>query len=236
VLRLSQPNANAARNAAIRAAAGSILLSIDDDVLFESDYAARHVTRYADPLVGYVMSLTRSRPDEPVAESLRNNAVLLGLRTPPASGDFARIDWAPTCSTSYRREAVERAGWFDPYFTGGVADDTDLAVRIGGAGYVGYLDTTILLTHLAARTGGFASRDPERPHARRLNDQRMRLYFALKNRRFLGWLSTVGFCCRVFRTIVGISRQRRGWPGALAAPGVFAGLAWRVARDVRQHH
>jgi glycosyltransferase involved in cell wall biosynthesis len=236
VIRLPQPNANAARNAAARVASGSILLSIDDDVLFEPDYAARHIARYVDPRVGYVMSLTRDRSDEPLAEMLRSNAALLGLRTPPASGDFVRIDWAPTCSTSYRRDAVERAGWFDPYFTGGVADDTDLAVRIGGAGYIGYLDTTILLTHRAVREGGYATRDPERTHARQLNDQRMRLYFAFKNRRLLGWFSTVGLCSSVFRTIVGISRRRQGWSGALTATSVFAGLAWRAARDARKHH
>ena len=63
----------------------------------------------------------------------------------------------------------------------------------------------------------------------------MRLYFAFKNRKLIGCLATAGFCGRVLRTIVGISRRRRGWTGVLAAPGVFAGVAWRAARDSRKH-
>jgi glycosyltransferase involved in cell wall biosynthesis len=235
VLHRPAPNANAARNAAVQAARGSLLLSIDDDVRFGPDYAARHAARYADPRVGFVMSLTRRRDGEPVAEVLAHHAALLELPAVPRPGDFVPIAWAPTCSTSFRREAIVRAGWFDPYFTGGVADDTDIAVRIGAAGYAGFLDTTIELTHLAASSGGFGTRDPARTHVKELNDQRMRLYFAAKNRVHLGRASTLRLFASALRSTLGICRRRYGLAGALLAPWTFARLAWRAVRDARHH-
>jgi len=236
VLHLPHPNVNAARNAAIRAARGGIMLSVDDDVLFGTDYGERHAARYADPSVGFVTSLTRSRTDETADQALCANAGLLGLKSIPTLGEFVPVDWAPTCAASYRREAVERAGWFDPYFTGGVGDDTDLAVRIRAAGYVGYLDTTIPITHLAVLKGGFATRDPERSDAKRLNDQRMHLYFASKNRRILGWGITRSLFAVGFWATVGICRKRYGRIGIFVAPWTFLGLAARAVRDARRCH
>lgn len=231
VLQLPHPNANAARNAAIKACRGDVLLSIDDDVLFDADYATRHARHYADPRVGFIMSLTRERVGESLEDSLRLNTQNLGLPTLLRAGEVAPIRWAATCSTSYRRSAVEHAGWFDPYFTGGVGDDADIAVRILAAGYTGYLDTGIALTHLATTSGGYATRDPARTHRRRLNDQRMSLYFVFKNRRHIGPRGVLHAYQRSFRTTLRICRDQHGLSGWIIALGAFARLSWQATRD-----
>jgi glycosyltransferase involved in cell wall biosynthesis len=233
VLRLPRPNANAARNVAIAAARGDVLLSIDDDVLFGPDYASRHAARYAKPQTGFVMALTLDRVDQPQREALAAHAALLALPQIPGADTLVPIKWAPTCSTSYRKAAILKAGGFDPYFTGGVADDTDIAVRILATGFSGFLDTGIALTHLAATSGGYASRDPQRTFERRLNDQRMRLYFASKNRLLIGTRDAARLFVSSLRVVLRACRDRYGLAGWLRAPFAFARLAWHAARDAR---
>ena len=234
LLRLPRPNANAARNAAIEAARGAVLLSIDDDVLFGPDYAARHAVRYADERTGFVMSLTLDRADQPESEARAAHAGLLALPRVPQPGEVVAIKWSPTCSTSYRRAAVVQAGWFDPYFTSTGPDDADIAVRIIGAGYAGYLDTGTPLVHLAATSGGYGTRDVRRTLDRRLEEQRMRLYFAAKNRRLIGWPDAAALFAHAFRTVVRTCRDRDGIAGWFRAPLTFTRLAWRASRDARR--
>src|SRR5438046_421159 len=47
-LRLAVPNLPAARNAAVRASTGEIVIFIDDDVIIGSDYVSAHLQAYSD--------------------------------------------------------------------------------------------------------------------------------------------------------------------------------------------
>ncbi|MEN9840863.1 MAG: hypothetical protein RL376_663 [Verrucomicrobiota bacterium] len=231
VVRQSPPNANTARNTALRLARGEIILSVDDDVTFGSDYARRHAAHYADPATGFVHALTREDEHSTLPELLATQARTFSLPSVPAPGDCPLISWAPTCSTSYRRSAILRAGWFDPYFTGGVGDDTDLTIRILALGYTGRLDTTIHLRHHASATGGYASRLHDRPLHRQLNDQRMRLYMVDRNLRHIGLTSVLQMHLHVLRTVVALHRSRLGPAAWLLAPLRFLRLAIQAARD-----
>lgn len=220
------PHANRARNRAIAESRGEIILSIDDDVRFGPDYARRHARRFqADRSVGFVMSLTIDGPDDTAAAALVRSAQTYALSTPPQAGDVFAITWAPTCSTSYLREALLAAGLFDDYFTGGVADDSDIAVGIRDEGWRGVLDSGIELIHLAVPSGGFGSRDPGRPFRRLLNDQRMRVYFAAKHFRHMGTGHALAFYWSAFRATALAFRTRHGRLAALGAPFYFAWMA-----------
>lgn len=225
-------NANAARNTALRLARGEIILSIDDDVTFAPDYALRHLAHYDDPTVGFVVSLTRERATISIDDLLALHARDYELPRVPLRGDVVSLRWAPTCSSSFRRSALLKAGWFDPFFTGGVADDTDMAVRVLALGYRGLLDTKIELHHHAALDGGYGTRTAARPMARRLNDQRMRLYFALKNASRIGLADTIRMTTSVFRGVLAISRQESGATGYLLALPRFCAVAGRSIQDV----
>jgi GT2 family glycosyltransferase len=182
------------------------------------------------------MSLTLDRADTPADEALAVHARLLALPQVPRVGELVPIRWAPTCSTSYRKAAVLRAGGFDPYFTGGVADDTDIAVRIIGAGYAGYLDPSISLVHRAATTGGYASRSPDRDFDRRLNDQLMRLYFLAKNRRLISAADALRLRVSCLRVVIRTARDRHGLAGWFRAPAFFLRLWRQAGRDARRPH
>lgn len=225
VFHQQRPHANRARNLAVEKSRGEIILSIDDDVLFGKDYAARHVGRYADPSLGFVMSLTLEGKGDLPAAALSRARQLFKLTSAPEAGDIVAITWAPTCSTSYRKSAIIEAGLFDEYFTGGVADDSDLAVRIREHGFTGVLDTEIELVHLAVPSGGYASRDPGRPFRRVLNDQRMRVYFAAKHAGHMGLKQALGFYWSAFRAMTVALKGRYGAAAMLAAPFVFAWIA-----------
>jgi glycosyltransferase involved in cell wall biosynthesis len=225
VFRQERPHANCARNLAVEKSRGEIILSIDDDVLFGPDYASRHMSRYTDPSLGFVMSLTlEGKADSPPAALSRAKS-LFTLASVPRAGDVVPITWAPTCSTSYRRSAIIEAGRFDEYFTGGVADDSDIAVGIREHGFTGVLDTGIELVHLAVPSGGYASRDPGRPFRRVLNDQRMRIYFAAKHAGHMGFSHASSFYWSAFRAMTVAIRGRYGIAAMLAAPFVFAWIA-----------
>jgi glycosyltransferase involved in cell wall biosynthesis len=227
-------HANRARNKAVEMSRGEILLSLDDDVLFGPDYASRHVARYADAKIGFVMSLTLEGAADTAPAALIRTAQTYGPRPPLHPGEVIPIDWAPTCSTSYRRSALVAAGPFDDYFTGGVADDTDIAIRIRDQGYQGILDSAIQLVHLAVPSGGFASRDPNRPFRRMLNDQRMRVYFTAKHAGGMGFLPAASMYWSVLRATVVAFRTRYGSVAQLAAPFYFCWMAAGASYDARR--
>jgi glycosyltransferase involved in cell wall biosynthesis len=225
VFHQQPPHANRARNLAVEMSRGEIVLSIDDDVLFGPDYASRHVARYTDLTLGFVLSLTLEGKSDMASAALSRAVQIYDLAAEPGPGDVVGITWAPTCSTSYRRSAIIDAGLFDEYFTGGVADDSDLAVRIREHGFRGVLDTGIELVHLAIPGGGYASRDPRRPLRRILNDQRMRIYFAAKHLGHMGISHALTFYTSAFRAIAATMRERYGMPAMAAAPFVFLWIA-----------
>lgn len=237
VFHQQPPHANRARNRAIEMSRGEIILSIDDDVLFGPDYASRHLARYQDATLGFVMSLTLEGQADTPAAALRRSAETYAMPAVPAPGAVVAITWAPTCSTSYRRQAMLDAGLFDEYFTGGVADDSDIAVGIRDHGWRGVLDTGIPLVHLAIPSGGFASRDPNRPFRKMLNDQRMRVYFAAKHFGHMGARHALGFYWSCFSAVTVAFRTRHGRFAMLAAPCYFvwmaAGATWTARRRRR---
>lgn len=225
VFHQQKPHANRARNLAVEKCRGEIVLSIDDDVLFGPDYAGRHAARYSDPSLGFVLSLTLEGETDDAPAALERAAQTYAISPAPKAGDIVAITWAPTCSTSYRRSAIMEAGWFDEYFTGGVADDSDIAVRIRERGYKGVLDTGNQLIHRLVPSGGYASRDPNRSFRRVLNDQRMRVYFAAKHARHMGAVHAAGFYGSAFRAIAVAIRARHGRAAMVAAPLVFLWIA-----------
>ncbi|MFG1946529.1 glycosyltransferase family 2 protein [Nonomuraea sp. NPDC048826] len=116
----------AARNAGWRAADTPWVAFLDDDVV---------------PSPGWVDAVWKDLVDLPedVAGSQGRIVVPLPAGRRPTDGErhtagLAGADW-PTADMAFRRAALERAGGFDERFPRAYREDSDLALRLLGAGY-----------------------------------------------------------------------------------------------------
>lgn len=155
VVAIDQPNAGpaAARNRAIEAATGDLLLFIDDDVWPTEQLIAEHLRRHDHPdddLV--VMGPMLTPPDHPMSRWVSwEQAMLVKQYDSMANGE-----WAPTArqfftgNASVARRHVLAAGCFDPAFRR--AEDVELAYRLADRGLGFAFDPEAVVLHYAERS------------------------------------------------------------------------------------
>lgn len=138
VLQQDEPGQSTARNAAIAASTGDALLFIDDDDEIDADLVAEHLRRLGpgiDASCGGVDDADAGPPPP-------------GFRHRRASDTF------PTNNSLLRRDALVRAGGFDPAFDRGPRADHDLGMRLHLGGAVLVYDPTVMVFHHHAPSGG----------------------------------------------------------------------------------
>ena len=159
-LTLSPPSTTAARNLAIRETQGTIVLFLDDDVLFRPDLIRHHLENYEDPSIGAVngriMYDGAEENDEPWAARLsRSGAYLRNFTT------NQRCE-APTlygCNMSIRQKVLQEVGDFDLNYWGNFLwEETDYALQIRRQGYRIQYEPRASVFHVMVKQGG--SRDP----------------------------------------------------------------------------
>lgn len=159
VFEQDEPGQSTARNRALAAASGELVLFIDDDDEIGPDLLRDHLQRLADGVdasSGGVDDATAGPPPP-------------GFRHRRASDTF------PTNNTMVRRAALDRAGWFDPAFDRGPRADHDLGMRLHQAGALLVYDPSVLVFHHHAPEGGLrthGARAVTRASARRSLTQR----------------------------------------------------------------
>lgn len=119
----------AATNNGLNVASHDIICSIDSDVVLEKDWLTRIVKEFDDPLVGAVQGYYKT----PAGISFW--ARMMGYDV-EARYDAIRTKFVSqvcTGNTAYRREAIEKVGFFDPAFTYGY--DNDMSYRLQRGGY-----------------------------------------------------------------------------------------------------
>ena len=154
VIDLPEPGQSTARNAALRASTGEMVVFIDDDDEIGPDLIASHLRRLAngiDASCGGVDDATAGPPPE-------------GFRHRRASDVF------PTNNTMLRRAALHRSGLFDLAYDRGPRADHDLGMRLHLAGALLVYDPSVLVFHHHASAGGLrthGARKVTRSSARR---------------------------------------------------------------------
>lgn len=112
-----------ARNRAIEAASGKLLLFVDDDALVRPDFIEEHLASHSEQdnlvVAGPIIDCFKA-PTERYPPAGR----LIGRHSNP----FA------TCNASVAREAVVRAGWFDEEFSTYGWEDSEMYRRLVMAG------------------------------------------------------------------------------------------------------
>jgi GT2 family glycosyltransferase len=140
-----------ARNLAIEAATGELLLFIDDDDELPPDLLRRHLARLAQTKADANCGVAREPGEGDLDRSFRR---------------FRQSDVFPTNNTLLRRAALADAGLFDLAYDRGERADHDLGMRLYLAGHRLVLDPDVEVLHHHAPRGGL------RTHAARVSTYR----------------------------------------------------------------
>jgi len=149
----SPPSVTAARNTGVRAARGEIIVFIDDDTSFSSDFLQNHVENYkkkCDFVQGRIIEKGCKDYPKPVWLSRLGNF---------SGSDFCTRDGITNnitgCNFSFRRSMFDALGGFDEFFQGiAVCEDSDFAYRAYKKGFKGCFSSRAVLTHHRSDTGG----------------------------------------------------------------------------------
>ncbi|MCO5297319.1 MAG: glycosyltransferase, partial [Fimbriimonadaceae bacterium] len=129
IVLVRQPNAglSEARNTAIRHASGGVLVLLDsDDVLLPHSVASRVALLEADPAVGIVAGYYREIDEQGVMLDRVPEVRHVSSLNP--FYQTVKRNWGPPVGWTFRREAVEECGGFDPTLRS--CEDWDLLMRV----------------------------------------------------------------------------------------------------------
>jgi glycosyltransferase involved in cell wall biosynthesis len=141
-VHIDEAGATRAKNAAIRAASGSLIAEIDDDAEASANWLQTMVEYFhdkpeVDVLGGSVLKPVKTRPGIAVCPSVIPAEAVYHpfLMSQPPPG----WNWI-SCNVGMRAEVFDRVGYYDDYLGPGstfpAADDTDLLLRFEAAGIV----------------------------------------------------------------------------------------------------
>lgn len=140
------PGLSNARNAGLAVAAGDLIAFTDDDCYPQVDFLQRIETAFRDSGLGYVSG--RILLHDPTDYPATINESTVPLQFPANS--YLAPGAIKGANLHFRREALDRAGLFDPLFGSGAlfpSEDVDTAARVGRLGYHGRYDPTIVVSH-----------------------------------------------------------------------------------------
>lgn len=143
-----------ARNLGISESNGEILIFIDDDVTFSSDFVDHYVSRHrlgADLVQGRILE-----PNSPFIASrpswLHRTLRFSGSDTSETSGPTNIVTG---CNFSVTRSAINQIGFFDEQFQGvSIREDSDFGYRAYRAGLCLWFEPKALVYHKRSTTGG----------------------------------------------------------------------------------
>ncbi len=132
LVHLPRPSLTRARNAALAAARGEIILFLDDDCGVSQDLIGTHVDVHrTNPGYGIVYGMVRDRHNPGTGQTLVEFDVnTLTLKTDYGISRQEQVICGPGCHNSIKREVFKRIR-FDPWFRGNAQfEEIDYALRV----------------------------------------------------------------------------------------------------------
>jgi len=174
-----------ARNEGIAASSGDIIAFIDDDSMVYPEWLLSLVEAYQDETVGAAGGRIVRRP-EPYCDqisgtpnlSITPSGIVIAQNVDLVSTAQIEVDHLIGCNMSFRREALEQVGGFDPNYTlTNLREETDLCVRVKKAGWRIVFVPSITVIHISARAKTFFTEQP----GIQFSNGRNITYFTLKH-------------------------------------------------------
>jgi cellulose synthase/poly-beta-1,6-N-acetylglucosamine synthase-like glycosyltransferase/peptidoglycan/xylan/chitin deacetylase (PgdA/CDA1 family) len=138
---IRQPNSGkaAALNAGLAQSSGEVIVMVDADTVFEVDTLRRLVEPFADPGIGAAAGNTKVGNRGRLLGIWQHIDYVTGFNLDRRLYDVLRcMPTVPGAVGAFRRQAIEAAGGFS---TATLAEDTDLTIAIGRAGWrVAYVE------------------------------------------------------------------------------------------------
>jgi GT2 family glycosyltransferase len=242
IVRIEQaePNAQRARNRAIEAARGEVLLFVDDDVVMETGLVQAHWTNYRDPdiaaVCGFFVDPGEADVDDLPPEYSR--ATTGWIYFPHCYSKRIESHLFLSGNGSVRRDIAVQLGGFDENFVYTLLDDTDFACRLKKLGVTSVHDPAARLRHLKIGHGG---RRPGGVDAYVIADASRWytwIYFFVMN---FGWRSWRELAFRLRACVFRRANLTRPWRlaralGHLAAGTVRAAAAISRGRKLAEWH
>ncbi|KKR11054.1 MAG: Glycosyl transferase family 2 [Microgenomates group bacterium GW2011_GWA2_39_19] len=126
-----------AKNIAINKSRGEVIVSTDDDCLFEKAWLKKLIEPLNDPKIGAVGGPDRAIRNENVLAKSIDFAFSSFIGSGGIHGRFIKIKlgnaYPPGCNMAFKRDVVKKIGLFDETLAPG--EDTDFNHRIEKAGY-----------------------------------------------------------------------------------------------------
>lgn len=211
------PGLAAARNTGIARTQAPLVLFLDDDVELLPGCLEGHVAAFRDPRIGGVVGRIEEQRLQPNV-AFRTNRVGLGGRVQVnlQTRESGAIETLKGCNMSFRRQALQQAGPFDPGFAGtAFLEDADMSTRVRAAGWQLWFSAHAAVVHHSAPNGGV------RPGSR-MAQEWWRFHntgrFVRRHRSALTW-PWVG------ATFAGVAAKRAAeWRSVRAAPRLLGAL------------
>lgn len=205
LLSSAPPSLPRARNVGVAAAAGAVVVFLDDDVALHPGCLAAHLAAFADPRVGVVAGRIVEARLRPNARRLRNDVGWDGrIRTRLDEVHDGVVATAKGANMSFRRAALLAAGGFDEGFGGtSLLEDADASARVAREGWVVRFVAAAAVDHLHLPSGGVRRGRPDPATSR-------------------------------FHNTARYLRRHRGLAGLVAAAPTFGALAAREALRTRR--
>lgn len=126
-----------AKNVAIKKSMGEIIISTDDDCLFEKTWLKKLIKPFVNPKVGAVGGPDRAIKNENILAKSIDFTFSSFIGSGGIHGRFLKAKlgkcYPPGCNMAFRREIVKKIGYFDETLAPG--EDTDYNHRIEKTGF-----------------------------------------------------------------------------------------------------
>jgi glycosyltransferase involved in cell wall biosynthesis len=200
---LDRPNLPAARNEALRAATGEVVLFVDDDIRMGPDVVASLVRHFASPEVAVVAPVVVD--DRGRAFALADYGRFWGRPFKTPRGDLRPVRQTIGACMGLRKEVALRIGGFDEFMgvlhPSASGEDYEFFRRLARAGGKSFIVPDVLVDHVPAVPGGCGVRTDGIGQAKRAQ-LTANVYILLKERGSLRHVGPSDWASLAWRLLV----------------------------------
>jgi GT2 family glycosyltransferase len=242
-IRGQRNNRPQAKNQGMTYASGDIIAFIDDDSMVLPGWLDTVIDIHRDDTIGAAGGRVLRKPlpyseeeSGPPRMIVKPSGRVIWEGAELVSTERVDVDHLISCNVSFRRDALEQIGGFDPNYTiTSLREETDICIRVKKAGWRLVYEPTMAVMHYSARSRGYFMRQPVTQYS----SGRNAVYFTIKQcglnpRTFVDQmivepgasLAQSSYLAAMF--IVGAAAQAVG-----RVVGLGVGMAWLMSSQRR---